>query len=91
MEDMVCCRALRHSYHGTEVLHGIDFSVRRGEVVGLLGKNGAGKSTSINILMGFSSRIPACAPSWVTQATPFPRRCARGLACCTKVSHNTTS
>ncbi|MFT4301063.1 MAG: ABC transporter ATP-binding protein [Desulfovibrio sp.] len=53
MEEMVCCRALRHSYHGTEVLHGIDFSVRRGEVVGLLGKNGAGKSTSINILMGF--------------------------------------
>ncbi|CAK7021576.1 MAG: Vitamin B12 import ATP-binding protein BtuD [Desulfovibrio sp.] len=53
MDEIVCCQALRHSYHGVEVLHGIDFCVRRGEVVGLLGKNGAGKSTSINILMGF--------------------------------------
>ena len=53
MDELISCKALRHSYHGTEVLHGVDFSVSRGEIVGLLGKNGAGKSTSINILMGF--------------------------------------
>ena len=53
MQELISCQSLRHSYHGTEVLHGVDFAVRRGEIVGLLGKNGAGKSTCINILMGF--------------------------------------
>ena len=52
-DTVISCRNVRHSYNGVEVLHGLDFDVRRGEITGLLGKNGAGKSTSINILMGF--------------------------------------
>lgn len=47
------CENLRYSYNKTEVLHGIDFTIQHGGIVGLLGKNGAGKSTTINILMGF--------------------------------------
>ena len=36
-----------HSYYGTShILHGIDFSVRRGEAVGLMGRNGMGKRLS---------------------------------------------
>ncbi len=53
METLIKCKDLRFTYQDTEVLHGINFEVKRGEIVGLLGKNGAGKSTSINILMGF--------------------------------------
>ncbi|MCL2324693.1 MAG: ATP-binding cassette domain-containing protein [Actinomycetia bacterium] len=34
----------------TEVLRGVDFTVRRGEIFALLGSNGAGKTTIINIL-----------------------------------------
>ena len=51
--DPIVCRALHHSYGKKEVLHGLDFTVEPGGIVGLLGKNGAGKSTTINILMGF--------------------------------------
>ncbi|KAL3906339.1 MAG: hypothetical protein SGILL_009309, partial [Bacillariaceae sp.] len=36
----------------TKVLHGLDLDVCRGEVFGYLGHNGAGKTTSINILTG---------------------------------------
>ncbi len=40
------------SYHGRKVVDGVGFSVRAGEVVGLLGKNGAGKTTSFYMVVG---------------------------------------
>jgi ABC-2 type transport system ATP-binding protein len=43
---------LRKSFGGRPALHGISFEVHRGEIFGLLGHNGAGKSTSLGILLG---------------------------------------
>lgn len=42
------------TYHGAQVetLHGLSFSVHRGEIFGFLGPSGAGKSTTQNILIG---------------------------------------
>lgn len=45
-------RGIRKSYGPTEVLHGIDMDVYQGEVVALLGENGAGKSTVSNVIFG---------------------------------------
>lgn len=42
---------LHKSFDGREVLHGISFSIASGKALGLLGRNGAGKSTTIRILM----------------------------------------
>jgi branched-chain amino acid transport system ATP-binding protein len=39
-------------YGESHVLHGVDFNVREGEVVTLLGRNGAGKSTTMKSIMG---------------------------------------
>lgn len=44
-------RDLKKSFNGVEVLHGISFSIHSGKALGLLGRNGAGKSTTIRILM----------------------------------------
>jgi len=42
-----------HAYYGeSHVLHGMNFEVPRGEVVTLLGRNGAGKSTTMKAIMG---------------------------------------
>ena len=42
-----------HSYYGaSHILRGIDFAVRRGETVGLMGRNGMGKSTLLKSIMG---------------------------------------
>jgi len=41
---------IRKSYGATHVLRGMSFSVGKGEVYGLLGPNGSGKTTTINIL-----------------------------------------
>jgi branched-chain amino acid transport system ATP-binding protein len=42
-----------HAWYGSShVLHGIDLQINRGETVGLLGRNGMGKSTLIRTLLG---------------------------------------
>ena len=45
-------RQIHKSYGPIEVLHGIDMDIYPGEVVALLGENGAGKSTASNIISG---------------------------------------
>ena len=42
-----------HTYYGkSHILHGVSLDVGAGEVVGLLGRNGVGKSTTLKTLMG---------------------------------------
>ncbi|CAN5560545.1 ABC transporter ATP-binding protein [soil metagenome] len=42
-----------HAWYGSShVLHGIDLNIARGETIGLLGRNGMGKSTLIRTLLG---------------------------------------
>jgi branched-chain amino acid transport system ATP-binding protein len=42
-----------HTYYGkSHVLHGVSMAVGAGEVVGLLGRNGVGKSTTLKTIMG---------------------------------------
>src|SRR6516165_12430062 len=45
-----------HTYYGkSHILHGVSLTVGRGEVVGLLGRNGVGKSTTLKTIMGLVS------------------------------------
>src|SRR5882724_141540 len=44
-----------HTYYGdSHILHGISLSVAAGEAVALLGRNGAGKTTVIRSIAGFT-------------------------------------
>lgn len=43
-------------YGESHVLHGLSISVRRGEVVTLLGRNGAGRTTALRAIMGLTGR-----------------------------------
>ena len=42
-----------HTFYGkSHILHGVSLEIRTGEVVGLLGRNGVGKSTTLKTIMG---------------------------------------
>ncbi len=46
-----------HAYYGeSHILHGIDFSVNRGELVTLLGRNGSGRTTTLKAILGLVDR-----------------------------------
>ena len=46
-----------HAFYGeSHVLHGMDFMVRRGECVSLLGRNGAGRTSTLRAILGLTGR-----------------------------------
>jgi len=55
--SVIRIRNLRKSYFQKAVLHGIDLEVAAGQIIGYIGGNGAGKSTTIRILAGLDNRF----------------------------------
>lgn len=51
---MIIVKGLHKKFKGFHALKGVDMQVRRGEIYGFIGHNGAGKSTTMNILAGLS-------------------------------------
>ena len=53
MADLLIDAKDLHTYYGpSHILRGVDFRVARGETIGLMGRNGMGKSTLLKSLMG---------------------------------------
>ncbi|MFD5109556.1 ABC transporter ATP-binding protein [Streptomyces cinereoruber] len=50
--DAIVFRGVTRAYGAVRAADGLDLAVRRGETVALLGRNGAGKSTAIGLLLG---------------------------------------
>jgi len=53
MDNVIECSNLTHYYGEKLVFENLNFQVREGSILGLLGKNGTGKTTAFNILNGF--------------------------------------
>jgi branched-chain amino acid transport system ATP-binding protein len=51
-ELLINAQGLQTYYGASHILRGIDFTVARGETIGLMGRNGMGKSTLLKSLMG---------------------------------------
>ena len=53
MENVISCKNLTHYYGERLIYKDLSFNVPKGRILGLLGKNGTGKTTTINILNGY--------------------------------------
>jgi branched-chain amino acid transport system ATP-binding protein len=54
--DLLAIEGLHAWYGESHILHGVDLHVREGEVVCLLGRNGAGRTTTMRAIMGLVGR-----------------------------------
>jgi branched-chain amino acid transport system ATP-binding protein len=81
-EPLLDVQALHAAYGSARVLHGVSLQVRVGEVVGLLGRNGMGKTTLVNAILGI---VPSQAEAMrfagaSIAAQPAHRIARRGIA-----------
>ena len=54
-EVVLTAQQLKMSFDGHELFHGLDFEIRKGEKVALIGANGIGKTTLFKMIMGYLS------------------------------------
>ena len=46
-----------HAWYGeSHILHGVDFEIKRGELITLLGRNGAGRTTTLKAILGLTGK-----------------------------------
>lgn len=61
--SMISLREVRSKYGDREILHGVSFEVKRGEVLVILGGSGSGKSTLLRTLVGLAR--PSSGEIWI--------------------------
>ena len=62
-DSMISLREVRASYGDREILHGVSFEVKRGEILVILGGSGSGKSTLLRTLVGLAR--PSSGQIWI--------------------------
>ena len=53
MKNLISVQNITKSFKNLKAVDNLSLEIREGEIYGLLGSNGAGKSTTLNILLGF--------------------------------------
>ena len=72
MNEVLRTEGLVKCYRGRRVVDGVSIEVRQGEIVGLLGQNGAGKTTSFYMIMGLVRPASGAIFLGATDVTDLP-------------------
>ena len=86
---MLAIRDLQVRYGAITAVRGVDLDIKAGEIVALLGANGAGKSTIARAIAGllpFDCHASACAPSDVSKARTCMLATTRAGSCSSRSS-----
>src|ERR1700730_6818891 len=79
-DNILDVRGLWVAYGATPILQGVDLTVRRGEIVGVIGRNGAGKTTLMRCLIGLIGAMRGSVSLFDRDITSLPAD-ARARAC----------
>ncbi|HYL18859.1 MAG TPA: ATP-binding cassette domain-containing protein, partial [Burkholderiales bacterium] len=81
---LLAVKNLEAWYGESHILHGMEFSVGAGELVTLLGRNGAGRTTTLRALLGLVDRRAGSVRLGGTEVTRMPphRIARRGIGYC---------
>ena len=71
-EPLLKVAGLEAWYGESHVLHGVDFEVRKGELITLVGRNGAGKTTALKSIMGIVTRRTGSVKMQGVETTALP-------------------
>ena len=71
-QDLLKIENLHAWYGESHVLHGVNLTVREGEVVSLLGRNGAGRTTTMRAIVGLTGRRTGSIPVRGQEAIKLP-------------------
>jgi len=76
-------KGVSKSFGGLRAINRLDFEVAEGEIVGMIGPNGSGKTTSLNLLTGFLKPDSGTVSFRGQDVTGLPphRMCQKGMAC----------
>ena len=77
-EQCIEVRHLTKSFSGRRAVDDLSFEVKRGEVFALLGHNGAGKSTTIDLILGLKMPDGGSARILAWKPRPTESRCLNG-------------
>ena len=78
----LCLRGIEAYYGSSHVLQAVSFALGEGRLLGLLGRNGAGKSTCMNVTVGLLAARSGAVEVFGTDITRLPPEeiAARGVA-----------
>ena len=77
-EPCIRVRNLTKTFGGRAVVDDLSFAVEKGQVFALLGHNGAGKSTAIDLILGLKAPMGASRRFWVWTPPNTENRCLNG-------------
>ena len=83
-QPLLRVQGLQAWYSESHILHGVDFEIHQGELVTLLGRNGAGRTTTIKAILGLTGRREGsvCIDGQETIGLPTHRIAQMGLGYC---------
>ena len=71
--DFLKVQGLSKSFGGLKAVNNFDFTVNEGEIIGLIGPNGSGKTTTLNLITGFLKPILENHPAGQGYHWPAPQ------------------
>ncbi|MEU1545793.1 ATP-binding cassette domain-containing protein [Nocardia sp. NPDC005745] len=73
-DTVLSVRNLRVGFPGSagDVVEGVGFDLRRGEILAIVGESGSGKSVTTRSLVGLAGAAPGCGPTGSSCSAPRP-------------------